>query len=92
IVANAPTFDPVLFPPSAAEIQAIRIHTIDSDASVDFFRVFFRVTYQLTRKSSLYMLANWREESLQGDFITRPDAERFVAGVGLNYEFDPIPF
>ncbi len=92
VVANAPTPDPMLFPPNAARAQALRVETIDSDASLDFVRLFFRLTYQLTRRSSVYALVNWREESLNGDFVVRPDSDRFVVGIGLNYDFDPIPF
>jgi hypothetical protein len=92
VVANGTPISSPFLPPVAAETQAVRVQNVDSDAAIDYYRLFFRLSYQLNRRSSLFMLMNWREESLDIDAATRPDAERFTVGVGVNYHFDPIPF
>jgi predicted porin len=93
IVANA-TVNPAspFLPPVAAQTQAVRVESLSNDAAIDFVRLFFRVSYQLNVRSSVYALVNWRQESLDVDAGNRPDSERFVVGVGVNYHFDPIPF
>jgi hypothetical protein len=83
---------PPVFPPSAARTQVVRVQELDSDASLDFYRVFLRVNYQLTKRSTAFVHFNWRQERLNADFTTEPDSDRFVVGVGVNYDFDPIPF
>jgi hypothetical protein len=92
IVANGTPISSPFLPPVAAETQAVRVQDVDSDAAIDYYRLSFRLSYQLNRRSSAFMLMNWRQESLDLDAVSRPDAERFTVGVGVNYHFDPIPF
>jgi hypothetical protein len=92
IVANGTPISSPFLPPVAAQTQSVRVQKIDSDAAIDYYRLFFRLSYQLNPRSSLYMLMNWREESLDVDAGNRPDASRFIVGFGVNYNFDPIPF
>lgn len=97
VVSNGPGPDPnpeppQFGPPIAATTQALRAEEVDSDAGIDYYRFNLRLTYALTRRSSLYTDLIWQEQRETGDILLVGKTKRFSVAVGINYFFDPIRF
>jgi hypothetical protein len=91
-VVSAPSPAPGVFPGQVARTIAVRAVEVDSGAGVDVITANFRIAYQVASSSSLYLSADWNEQSGTGDLSSVEGSQRLALTVGVNYYFDPVSF
>lgn len=89
---NLPPPNPPTLPNCCANSQETRAEILDNSSRIENYTASLFVSYQLTRRSTLFATAWWGEQKQTGDISFLGDVQTFTATIGVNYTFDPFLF
>jgi hypothetical protein len=88
-VSNEPSPFPAQFP-LAAQTQGVNAVLLSRDIGLDVIVTRLRMTYALSRRSTVYSDFIYRDETTDGDVFQVRDMQRLGISFGINFAFDPI--
>ncbi len=83
---------PVLGFANGARAVGFRTRLIDADEELTTAAIALWGSYQLNKRTRLFAAARYVEEDRDGQLVATRKTDRFVARVGIQYNFDPIEF
>jgi hypothetical protein len=94
VMPSAITFPPLVSGRTFSDVaESFALKAVEVDQDIDFLTLSLHlaVRYRLTKRTTLFGNALYRKQESDGDSGVGRDFDRFRAGFGVSYTFDPIP-